>query len=61
MWNQMFWEQYLNFQNIEEKKKIILFGAMNSTSDENKGFKYLQQAIKKLHLLIGIVNFRNNA
>ena len=38
--------------NIESGKRIILFGAVDSTSDENKGFKYLQQAIKKLHFYI---------
>lgn len=28
--------------------RIILFGAMGATSDENKGFKYLNEAIRKL-------------
>jgi glycosyltransferase involved in cell wall biosynthesis len=30
--------------------KIILFGAMNSTSDYNKGFHFLQPSLKKLSL-----------
>jgi glycosyltransferase involved in cell wall biosynthesis len=30
--------------------KIILFGAMNAVSDENKGYKYLYQAICKLYV-----------
>lgn len=34
--------------NINTNKKIILFGAMSSTSDERKGFKFLLEAIKKL-------------
>lgn len=34
--------------NICSKKKIILFGAMSSTSDNRKGFKYLLEAIKYL-------------
>lgn len=29
-------------------KKLILFGAMSSTSDTNKGFQFLQPAIKRL-------------
>ncbi len=31
---------------LPKDKKIILFGAMNSTSDENKGFRFLYEAIK---------------
>ena len=38
--------------NIESGKRIILFGAVDSTSDENKGFKYLQQAMNKLKIFI---------
>lgn len=41
----------------EDKKKYILFGAMSATSDERKGFKQLQKALKLVkgkdyHLLI---------
>lgn len=31
-------------------KKLILFGAMNSVADPNKGYKYLQAALEKLNL-----------
>ena len=31
---------------IPKDKKVILFGAMNSTSDENKGFRFLYNAIR---------------
>lgn len=31
-----------------ENKKIILFGAMNSTSDERKGYNYLKEALIRL-------------
>jgi len=34
--------------NIETQKKIILFGAMSSTSDVRKGFKYLLESVKYL-------------
>lgn len=35
--------------NIEIKeKKLIAFGAMNSTSDKRKGFVYLKEALEKL-------------
>lgn len=34
--------------NIKTDKKIILFGAMSSTSDKRKGFSYLLESIKKL-------------
>lgn len=33
---------------IDENKKIILFGAMSSTSDKRKGFIQLKDALKKL-------------
>lgn len=36
-----------NVLNIPLDKKIILFGAVNSTSDPNKGFQYLDKALKK--------------
>ncbi|CAA6814294.1 MAG: Unknown protein [uncultured Campylobacterales bacterium] len=34
--------------NLPKKKKLLLFGAMNATSDINKGFLELSGAIKKL-------------
>jgi glycosyltransferase involved in cell wall biosynthesis len=34
--------------NLPLDKKLILFGAMNAIDDENKGFSYLMEAIKKL-------------
>ena len=34
--------------NLPMDCRIVLFGAMSATSDENKGFKYLYEAIKKL-------------
>ncbi len=34
--------------NLPKDKKLILFGAMNATSDINKGFKELQDSISKL-------------
>lgn len=34
--------------NLPQRKKIILFGAMNSTSDPRKGFKYLKEAIYQI-------------
>lgn len=37
-----------NILNIKSDKKIILFGAMSSTSDERKGFNYLLEAIQHL-------------
>jgi len=33
---------------LPENKKILLFGAMNATSDQQKGFQYLQPALWKL-------------
>lgn len=33
---------------INKEHKVILFGAMNSTTDANKGFQFLIKAIKKL-------------
>jgi len=33
---------------LPQDKKIILFGAMNSTSDKRKGFQYLQSALQTL-------------
>ncbi len=35
---------------LDKDHKIILFGAVAATSDKNKGFKYLFQAIKNLRL-----------
>lgn len=35
--------------NLDANKKYILFGAVNSTSDKNKGFVYVQEALKKLY------------
>lgn len=34
--------------NLPINKKIVAFGAMKSTSDPNKGFSYLKEAIKRL-------------
>jgi len=34
---------------LEMNKKIILFGAMNATSDQNKGYGYLYQAVRNLY------------
>lgn len=36
--------------NLPIDKKIVLFGAMNATSDPNKGFNYLFKALKKIEL-----------
>lgn len=38
-----------NILGLPLDKKIILFGAMSSTSDPNKGFQYLQPALRRLH------------
>ena len=35
--------------NLPADKKLILFGAMSATSDINKGFKELSEALKQLH------------
>ncbi|MGE5329740.1 MAG: glycosyltransferase family 4 protein [Deltaproteobacteria bacterium] len=37
-----------NILNLPQDKKLILFGAMSSTSDLNKGFYYLQEALQYL-------------
>lgn len=37
-----------NHINVSSDKKIILFGAMNSTSNSRKGFHLLQSALQKL-------------
>lgn len=34
--------------NLPINKKLVLFGAMNATSDPNKGFNYLFKALKKM-------------
>ncbi|WP_110954059.1 glycosyltransferase family 4 protein [Anaerosinus massiliensis] len=34
--------------SINKKKKIILFGAMSSTKDKNKGYQYLIDALNKI-------------
>ena len=34
--------------SLPENKKLVLFGAMNATSDINKGFSQLSEAIKKI-------------
>ena len=34
--------------SFPQDKKLILFGAMSSTSDKNKGFQFLQPALQKL-------------
>ncbi len=38
--------------NLPENKKIILFGAMSSTSDKRKGFSFLHKAINYLNEII---------
>lgn len=35
--------------NVDEKKIVILFGAVNAISDENKGYTYLYKAIRLLY------------
>lgn len=37
-----------NIWSLPRNKKIVLFGADNATSNENKGFQFLQEAIKIL-------------
>lgn len=39
-----------NILNLPQKKKIILFGAVSSTSDRRKGFHFLIPALQKLSL-----------
>lgn len=34
--------------NLPENKRLVLFGAINSTSDPNKGFHHLVEALKRL-------------
>ena len=34
--------------NLSKDKKLVLFGAMSATSDPNKGFKELSEALRKL-------------
>lgn len=34
--------------NIDKNEKVIAFGAMSSTSDRNKGFNYLKEALRSL-------------
>ena len=34
--------------NLPQRKKLVLFGAMNATSDVNKGFKELSKALNEL-------------
>lgn len=34
--------------NLPKNKKLVLFGAMSATSDTNKGFKELSEAVKKI-------------
>jgi glycosyltransferase involved in cell wall biosynthesis len=41
--------------NLPKDKKLILFGAMNATSDINKGFKELQDSISKLTINVNEV------
>lgn len=43
-----------NVLGLSKDKKYILFGAMNSTSDPNKGFQFLQPALQKLATLSNI-------
>jgi glycosyltransferase involved in cell wall biosynthesis len=37
-----------NFLSLPQDKKLVLFGAMNSTDDRNKGFRLLVQALRKV-------------
>lgn len=47
--------------NLSNNKKLILFGAMNATSDINKGFQLLKDAISQIeHQNIELVVFGNN-
>jgi glycosyltransferase involved in cell wall biosynthesis len=34
--------------NLPKDKKVVLFGAMNATSDQRKGFSFLVEALKRL-------------
>ncbi|MEQ9486132.1 glycosyltransferase family 4 protein [Coleofasciculus sp. F4-SAH-05] len=34
--------------NLPSRKKIILFGAINATGDQRKGFNYLEAAVQKI-------------
>lgn len=38
--------------NLPQDKKLILFGAVNATSDKRKGFHLLQPALKKLRQVL---------
>jgi len=41
-----------NIFNLPENKKIILFGAIRSTSDKRKGFSFLHKAVNYLNEII---------
>ncbi len=41
-------EECFSLLKINTKKKVILFGAVNATSDRNKGFENLKKALSKL-------------
>ena len=43
-------EKIREFFDLPKYKKLILFGAVNSTNDKNKGFDLLQKALDKLQL-----------
>ncbi|WP_019878765.1 glycosyltransferase [Succinispira mobilis] len=43
--------------NLPENKKIICFGAISSTADENKGYNYLKDALKYLKTNCGNLDF----
>ncbi|OAG27027.1 glycosyltransferase family 4 protein [Thermodesulfatator autotrophicus] len=43
-------EESRELWNLPKNKKLILFGAMSATSDINKGFKELSEALKMLNL-----------
>lgn len=40
----MLFEKY----NIDNKKKVILYGAMNAVGDKNKGYIFLKNAVEKI-------------
>ena len=37
-----------NILNLPQDRQLVLFGALNSTSNKRKGFPFLQQALKQL-------------
>jgi len=45
--------------NIPANKKVVLFGAMDSTSDLRKGYRYLKEALSHMSNEIDLVVFGN--